>query len=239
MSLRRGILGLFLMSFLSSCALGQAMAGSRYESPVGSRSLYFNRTVHDPEALSGVWETPDGKGGAVGIELKLTTAMPNGTGRETWTPQHWRSLVVGVFERSGPEIRVGDVNFFMDTARGGVRFEQNGLKIHVQAREKWEPSFDIDLVLQKDECWHGRFHRGAFDRVVTLCRPRPGPGVVLSPFVGTWFDPSAPGATCIHIAQTGRATFVGWSDWLQPLGRVKYAPGLVASREWTESYGSS
>lgn len=230
------MLGLLLASLISSCPLG--MAQSRYEPTVGSRSLYFDRPVFHPEALSGVWETPDGKGGAVGIQLELTTAVMNFPIRSGWSPMHWRGLRVGVFERSGPEVKVGDVNFFTDSARGGVKFEDKRLEIHAKAREKWEPSFDIDLVLQQDDCWHGRFHRGAFDRVVTLCRPRPGPGVAVSPFVGTWLE--IPGATarCVHIAQTARGAFVGWSDWLQLPGRAKYAPGVSRPGKLLEFFGS-
>lgn len=236
MNLRQVMLGSLVAILLVPCALGQA--GSRYVWPTGSRSLYFNRPVFHPESISGVWETPVGKGGAVGIQLDLTTAVPNGTGSVKWTPQKWRGLEVGVFERHGPEIDVGDVNFFMDSARGGGKFEGRRLEIHVPAREKWEPSFDIDLVLQRDGCWHGRFHRGAFDRVVTLCRPTPGPHVVLSPFVGTWLGSTVLGDTCMHIAQTGHGSFVGWSDELQFPGEAKYAPGVSRRRELLEWYGS-
>lgn len=234
----RGMLGLLLVNLLLPCALGQAKAGVRYEGPLGSRSLYFDRPVFHPEALSGVWETPDGKGGAVGIELKLTTAVMNFPIQSGWSPMHWRGLEVGVFERSGPEIEVGDANFFMDTARGGARLEQDRLQIHFRAREKWEPSFDIDLVLQRDDCWHGRFHRGTFDRVVTLCRPAPGQGAALSPFVGTWLEISGANARCVHIAQTGRGTFVGWSDWLQVPGRAKYARGVSRPGKLLEFFGA-
>lgn len=117
MYLRYGTLGLLLASLVSLCPLG--MAQSHYEPVGGSRSLYFDRSVHDPETSSGVWETPDGKGGAVGLDLELTTALPNKTVRIAWKPQRWRGLVVGVFDRSGPEVKVGDVNFFTDSARGG------------------------------------------------------------------------------------------------------------------------
>lgn len=73
---------------------------------------------------------------------------------------------------------------------------------------------------------------------MTLCRPLPGPGVAVSPFVGTWFNSSVLGDTCVHIAQAGPATFVGWSDWLQFPGRANYAYGVSKPLEFTEIFGS-
>jgi hypothetical protein len=41
------------------------------------------------EALSGVWEASDGRGGAVGILLELTTSLSGDADPPVWTPQGW------------------------------------------------------------------------------------------------------------------------------------------------------
>lgn len=211
-----------------------------YETPPGDRSFYFGHPVDHPEGLSGVWEAPDGNGGAVGIHLLLTTALFADADPPVWTPQTWQHLDFAVFQRKGAEIVFGeDENYFADNARGSsVTLEDDRLQLHfVSARDKI-PSVDVDLVYQPDACWHGRFHRGSFDSIVSLCRPTPGPQVTQSPLVGTWSVGSIPGSACIHIAQTGASTFTGWSDYLQIPGHIIYRPNDPGPHLLYQSYGN-
>ncbi|MGC2398427.1 MAG: hypothetical protein WA510_01525 [Acidobacteriaceae bacterium] len=201
------------------------------------RSFYLDQPVFHPEALSGIWETSNGQGGAVGIHLALATTLPGDDDHVAWTPQAWQHLEVDVFERKGAERGFGDANGFSDSQRGGtVLFKDGRLELHYVSHWQDATSIDLDLVLQADSCWRGRFHRGKFDRVVSLCRPTPGANVRRNPLVGTWFA-SGP-ERCVHIAQTGADTFEGWSDSLMIPGRIRFAPTIPGPHKMYEYYGS-
>jgi hypothetical protein len=73
----------------------------------GTRSSYFGHLVDRPEALSSVWEAPDGQGGAVGIHLNLMTIVSDDVDPAARTPQSWQNLNFGVFQRRGSEIAFG------------------------------------------------------------------------------------------------------------------------------------
>ena len=220
------------LALITSCLLAwnaysQSSVTTPPERPLSDRSFYFDKPVSHPEALSGVWEAPDGKDGAVGIHLQLTTAVSGDADPPVWTPQSWKHLDVGVFQRRGPELEFGEENYFSDDLRGGsVKLEDGRLQLHFISSIRDTPSVDLDLVRQPSGCWRGRFHRGAFDSAVTLCRPTPGPDVPPSPLVGTWSQSSSLGSACIHIAQTGPATFTGWSDLLDIPGRTVFGRDL-------------
>lgn len=200
------------------------------------QSFYLDQPVVHPEALSGVWETSDGEGGVVGIRLRLMTTLPDDAEPPVWSPQSWQHLEVDVFERKGGEPDFGEAKSFSDSIRGGrVTFNNQRLQLHSVSAWKNAPSIDLDVVEQADGCWHGQFHRGAFDSVVALCRPTPGSGVARSPLVGTWFERPS---TCIHIAQTGPATFTGWSDSLMIPGRVSFAATVPGPHQLFEDFGS-
>jgi hypothetical protein len=194
----------------------------------------LGRPVTHPEALSGVWEAPNGKGGAVGIHLQLGTTAPGEAKTLSGTPQSWRELVVGVYERKGATIEFGEENFFSDSPRCDiVNFENGRLRLH-----DW-PSFDLDLVQQAEDRWVGRLHRGKFDSTVTLRRAGISGPTKTNPIVGTWFYQSvAPSQiSCIHIAQQAESEFTGWSDSLQVLGEVGFRNNLTRPETAFESYG--
>jgi len=125
-----------------------------------------------PESLSGIWETSNGHGGAIGIHLELDTTIPSDGDKQSWAPQSWQDLQVGGFERKGTEIQLGEEGGFSDSRRGGnVTFNQGRLQLHFVSPWADTPSVDLDLVQQEGGCWDGRLHRGEFDSHVILCRP--------------------------------------------------------------------
>jgi len=73
-------------SILLSCVAGCGRSASitpkdlpQYQvDPAFYKSFYSGRTLSAPETLSGAWEADDGQWGAVGIELTLTTSLPDG-----------------------------------------------------------------------------------------------------------------------------------------------------------------
>jgi hypothetical protein len=78
-------------------------------------SPLLGQPVPNPESLSGIWEAPDGRGGAVGLHLQLTTVVPADVTRLSGVTQSWFSLQVGVYQRNGPTIQFGEENFFVDS----------------------------------------------------------------------------------------------------------------------------
>ncbi|MGA2218115.1 MAG: hypothetical protein ABSG51_08515 [Terracidiphilus sp.] len=207
------------------------------EEPPGDRSFYLGRPVKHPEDLSGVWETSDGQGGAIGIHLNLLARVSDDADPPAWAPQ-WQNLNFAVFERKGPEIVFGDENYFGDNERGGrVTLENGHLQLHFVSTVDRDPSVDVDLAYQQDACWHGRFHRGSFDATVSLCRPTPGAEVRQSPIVGTWSQQSGLGSSCIHIAQARATTFTGWTDSLEMPGHTIYTLNDREHHSLLQSFG--
>jgi hypothetical protein len=236
MSARCSMLGLFAIGLLASSSYAQSSAAATLpETPPEDRSFYLNQPVDHPEALSGVWETSNGHGGAVGIHIELMTSVSDDADPPAWTPQLWQHLELGVFERKGPELVFGEEGYFADDLRGGGVTLKNGrLQLHFVSRWEDTPSVDLDLLHQPDDCWRGRFHRGGFDSVVTLCRPTPDSTVTPSPLVGTW---SSDYGGCIHIFESEPGTFTGWSDALQIPGRTIYGRSEPEPHGLLEAYG--
>ena len=175
-------------------------------------SPYVGRTVSHPETISGLWETSNGHGGAVGIHLLLSTTVPATAGTLSGLPQSWHSLDVSVYEHKGAAIKFGDENYFSDSRRGGnVRFDRRRLTLHFVGN----PSVDLDLLQQPNNDWVGRFHRGDFDSTVTLRRPSMRNSGNVSPIVGTWVGISPLLNMCVHVFQQSDSEFTGWSDSLQ------------------------
>jgi hypothetical protein len=228
---------LFVLSILlAKTSLSQtnpALPDSRSEA---DRSPYQNQPVLHPEALSGVWETQDGEGGAVGIHLELSTSISSDE-HTPWTSQAWDHLEVAVFHRSEHAEELGENNDFSDSMRGGgVSVKDNRLTLHYLWSQRKPLAIDLDLTLKPDGCWHGRFHRNAFDRTVSLCRPTAGKDVPPDSLAGTWFASSS--MRCVHIFQNGPDAFTGWADSLEFPGRITFSPRIPEPHPLFEHYGS-
>jgi hypothetical protein len=196
------------------------------------RGPHLGRPVLHPEAVSGVWEAPDGEGGAVGIHLRLSTIVPGDAKTLADTPQSLEQLDVGVYQRKGPEIQLGEENFFSGTPRGGsVTLEDGHLLLYSSAH--------LDLVQQPGDRWVGRLLRGSFDSTVTLRRPGPADPDKTSPVVGTWLESSAtPSAySCVHIVQQAENSFIGWSDSLEAPASTQCPNGVRKLATLYERYG--
>lgn len=206
--------------------------------PLSDRSPYAGRPVTHPEALSGVWEVSDGKGGAVGIQLELSTTVSAGLKTLSGMEQKWQSLVVGMYQRAGATIWLGEENFFSDSPRGGnVTFEKGRLELHSKSISAAGPSFDLDLAQQSGKKWTGRFHRGNFDSIVTLSRPGAALKTHISWLSGTWLDDLIPHYSCVHIFEQAPNEFVAWSDSLQVMGVIRSSPNLPEPTTVTDVYG--
>jgi len=194
-------------------------------------SFYTGRPVSDPEALSGIWEARDGRGGAVGIDVKLITYLPRDARSFEGTGETWQSLQVGVYERALSTIRLGEENYFSDSAQGGDVHYQNGrLTLH-------SGPFDLDLVRLPGERWSGRLHRRDFDAKVILTRFGDHANKNAG-FVGTWRrDWRAGTFACLHISRPAPGEFSAWEDSHQVPGLMRFAPGLERPATATQIYG--
>jgi hypothetical protein len=202
------------------------------------RSPYLGNPVAHPEALSGLWETSNGHGGAVGIHLLLTTTVPGDARTLYGITQSWQSFEVGIYERKGVMIQFGEQNYFSDSPRGGnVSFEGRRLRLHFVPRVVSDPAIDVDLVHDADGSWTGRFHRGTFDSNVMLRRPAPRDVAKVNPIVGAWLENRSSISSCVHIAQQSSTDFTGWSDSLQLFGSMRVANSVARPATAMQRYG--
>lgn len=196
------------------------------------RSLYLGTPVTHPEDLSGIWEAPNGHGGAVGIYLILMTTAPAEATTLVGTPQSWLHLEMAVYEHPKATLQLNENNGFSDDMQpfGGVHYDAGHLTLHY-------PQFDLDLVRTRSGGWRGRFHRKQFDARVTLKRPAPPKGSAQPWFIGTWRTGDAAHQTCLQIAEQAPGVFTGWSDTLLAWGSARFAPHLKRPEYSLESYG--
>jgi hypothetical protein len=200
--------------------------------PDENRSFYAGTPVTHPEELSGIWEAPDGHGGAIGIHLLLSTTAPADVITLVGAKQLWSGLTVGIYQRSGPVLQVGEGNYFGDSPRGGgVRYASDRLTLRA-------PGFDLDLRHNSRNEWTGRFHRKGFDSEVTLTRPGKRKSRKDAWLEGSWLEGrSGPSQTCLHIVETAPGQFIGWSDTLLAWGTMIFAPNVPKPPYSLESYG--
>jgi hypothetical protein len=197
----------------------------------GATSTLKGTVVNHPEQFSGLWESDDGHGGAVGINLELTTEIKGLPRSFAGWPQYWYSLQIGVYQRHGTEQHIGDSNWVVDDSSES---EFDGRRLTVKS-----PSVPIDLTLvyePEKEAWSGWFHRKSFSGQVVLKRPKPGPGVANTRLAGTWLEGSNH-RTCLHVTKQFDGGLAAWSDRLSLSGLDRYAPGIVPLSRTSERYG--
>ena len=141
--------------------------------PIGARF------VADPEGLSGLWETSNGHGGFVGIHMVLGTSVAPDAKSDQKTlngvEQRWEYLNLGIYEQKGAEFSLGEENYLSDRAgAAAVTIADGHLKVHFVSPAAGMPAVDLDLQKKDGDSWVGRFHRGSFDKQVTLGRPGAG-----------------------------------------------------------------
>ncbi len=175
--------------------------------------------VTHPEQMTGLWESDDGSGGAVGINLRLITTIKGQPKIFAGWSQYWDSLQIGVYQRHGSEQNVGDANWIMDNL-SGVHFDGTRLVAKMP-----DLSIDVDLSYDiQNRTWNGWFHRRTFARRVVLSRPRAKPGITKSRLVGTW-RLGEPARECLHVAQQSDGGLAGWYDTYPSPGQIDMLPG--------------
>jgi hypothetical protein len=199
--------------------------------PADDTSFYLGKPVAHPEELSGLWEVPDGHGGAVGIHLILSTTVTADGTTLVGVEQAWHNLQLGIYQRAGSVLQFGEENFFGDSPRGGsVRYDNGRLSLH-------DKEFDLDLLRISGDRWSGRIHRLGFDSTTILTRPGAGTAKSKPWFVGTWQAGDQSVQSCLHITQQAPGEFVGWTDSLNTLGSARCPSRLPKPPNFYERYG--
>src|ERR1035437_5558677 len=209
-----------------------AAQGSISGQQAEDQSFDLGKSVPHPEELSGVWETPDGHGSAIGHHLMLDTTAPVDATTLVGTEQAWHHLVVDVYHRVGAVLQFGEENTFSDSLHGGgVRYQDGQLTLH-------SGSVDLDLRRVDGNNWSGRVHCREFDSQIRLSRPEAQAKSKHSWLVDTWRDESiCPGIYCIHVVETILGEFIGWSDYLFTWGNVHFRPDARKPLYSLEHYG--
>jgi hypothetical protein len=117
-----------------------------------------------------IWESPDGNGGAFGIEIETIESggyPPSYAGATTY-------YSIGVYYRSGESVQCGEENFFTTgpLSKHFTTYSDTKLQIHYLHTVDKDPfDRDIDLDLTRDPAtniWSGTFHRSPLNTTVHL-----------------------------------------------------------------------
>jgi hypothetical protein len=191
--------------------------------------------IPSPEALAGRWEASDGHGGAVGMNIVLTTFIHGTPETLARQPQFEGEFAVGLYQRMVPDVEPLGFNFFT-APNGGANWDGHRLGIHLTGKADL-PTTDVDLVWHPEsQTWSGLFERGRFRKQIVL--KRPASETSKSPFVGTWFEKGGGMMNnCVHIAQQQDGALAAWSDDIMIPRRVRYANGIQPPTQTQEHYG--
>jgi hypothetical protein len=154
---------------------------------LASRGVLLSQAAR-PNASSGehlpigVWESVQPDGTAVGIDLSVVPASVPDAVYPEGTPRPLGSrLQIGVF-LGHSQMAHHVENFFVTgwagpgSENGFATYANRRLEVHYRdPRSDFETHIELVLDPTKDE-WTGRFHRGSFDRQVTLERASDQPG---------------------------------------------------------------
>ncbi len=188
-----------------------------------------------PDELAGRWEAADGHGGAVGMNIIITTHLDGRPSSIVDHVQYEDEFTVGVYHRTGPDVQQLDFNFFSTVAGRAMTWDGHHLVIHLAGTD-FPRTVNLDLTWREESrTWSGLFERDTFRQQVVLKRPTSKS--TKSRFVGTWFNNAAMMNNCVHISQEENGALTAWSDDLQNLSRMRYANGIPPATQTMEHYG--
>lgn len=191
--------------------------------------------IAKPEDLAGRWETSDGNGGMVGMNVIVSTHIEGAPVSLIGHTQYLDNLDLGLYQRTGKDVGEFDFSFFSTSAEGGATWDGQQLRMQAPQRKDHLPKVEVSLSWDgTNKQWYGYFERGEFSRQVTLKRPVHAD---VSSFVGTWFDSKGLMNNCVHVAQQSDGGFTAWSDDVLALGRLRYANGIQPPNQSREHYG--
>lgn len=202
---------------------------------VSSVSAVKAQQPSQPEDIAGRWESSDGRGGEVGMNILMSTTVPSSAKNLNGVPQHLEDLEIGLYQRSRSDVELLGFNFFATSPNGGATWDGRHLQIDLRSKAEL-PEVHVALTWNNTTLsWTGTFQRGSFkDNAITLKHPV-GPGKSRVP--GTWMMDAGPAIECLHIAEAQDGTYTGWSDSIQIPERFRYANGIQPPERAFEEYG--
>jgi hypothetical protein len=190
--------------------------------------------ITKPEDVAGRWETSDGHGGMVGMNVIVHTHVDGTPTSLIGHQQYLDYLEIGLHQRTGSDVEALGFGFFSTSSKGGAIWDGQQLRILAPQRGDL-PKVEVSLFWEEDKKqWNGHYERGEFSRQVTLKRPE---NAHVSSFVGTWFDSKGQMNNCVHIAQQSDGGFTAWADDISLPGRWLYANGIPHPPQSNENYG--
>jgi hypothetical protein len=154
--------------------------------------------ISKPEDLAGRWETSDGNGGMVGMNVIVSTHVDGTPVNLIGHKQYLDDLEIGLYQRTEPDVEALGFSFSSTSSNDGAIWDGQQLRILAYPRGDL-PKIDVSLFWDETKKqWDGHYERGEFSRQVTLKRPE---NANVSSFVGTWFDSKGLMNNCLHIAQ--------------------------------------
>ncbi len=74
--------------------------------------------LSSPEDLAGRWEASDGHGGQVGMNILISTTIASQTTNLVSVFQRLQSFEIGLYQRSGSDVKLLGYNFFTTSSSG-------------------------------------------------------------------------------------------------------------------------
>ncbi|QEE30564.1 hypothetical protein FTW19_22785 [Terriglobus albidus] len=169
------------------------------------------------------------------MNILISTTVPSSATDLTGVPQALEDFEIGLYQRSGSDVKPLGFNFFATSAAGRASWDGRHLRID-SPQKAGLPEVHVDLAWDgTTRSWTGSFERAAFrNQEITLKRPA---RAQTSPFVGTWFERTGVMNNCLHVAQAQDGTFTGWGDDIRIPGQTRYANGLRPPERAMLHYG--
>jgi len=199
-------------------------------------ALKMGDALAEPEALSGVWISPDGRHGYVQVTSRVQVTVPVGGSLERG-PFRTTQIDVGVCQSGEVTAHPGECSFSStepDAVWGSrlamgkdfLRIREAGVP-PVGAPMWARPRVQSNLVLDRGD-WVGTLERADWSGTVRLGRGQPGglTGTFRSVHRRNGRVParSDPFERCLHLAEGG-AGLVASIDWLHEPGYVRQVHG--------------
>ena len=100
--------------------------------------------ISKPEDLAGRWETSDGHGGMVGMNVIVSTHIDGIPVSLIGHQQYLDTLDIGLYQRTGADVGEFGFNFFSTSANGGALWD--GQQLRVSARQRGDlPKVEVSL----------------------------------------------------------------------------------------------
>jgi len=127
--------------------------------------------ISNPENVAGRWETSDGHGGMVGMNVIVSTHVDGTPARLIGHKQYLDDLEIILYQRTGPDVEASAFGVFSTNSNGGAIWD--GQQLRLLASPQRADISKVEVRLWWNEIkkqWDGHYERGGFSRQVVLTR---------------------------------------------------------------------